>query len=90
MVAIDLVGIPFGRLTVVRADGKRNGEAAWLCECQCGTTITVRSWHLRSGHTQSCGCLGRELRKANGNRFFARMQAQPHRRRQDLASKEPA
>ncbi|ABI46114.1 bacteriophage protein homolog [Synechococcus sp. CC9311] len=29
---------------------------AWLCKCDCGGEIVVSGKHLRSGHTQSCGC----------------------------------
>jgi hypothetical protein len=34
----------------------------WLCRCACsGKEIEVPSYNLVSGHTQSCGCLKREL-----------------------------
>lgn len=29
----------------------------WICKCDCGNETIVQSSHLRSGHTQSCGCL---------------------------------
>jgi len=51
------VGAHFGRLTVLAYEGKR-------CRCRCGcpdaTEIWVSSTHLRTHHTQSCGCLQRE------------------------------
>ena len=28
----------------------------FLCRCRCGNKKTVQLWHLRSGHTTSCGC----------------------------------
>lgn len=35
--AIDLTGQTFGKLTVLRQDGKKpNGEYVWLCQCECG------------------------------------------------------
>ena len=63
---VDLVGFPFGRLTVIKRAGSRktpNGtnQALWLCKCLCGREVTVRGSNLRSGHSQSCGCLSREL-----------------------------
>lgn len=60
--AIDLTGRKFGRLTVMRRDGVAiNGNALWLCQCECGNVCTVNSYNLRSGVTKSCGCLSREL-----------------------------
>lgn len=53
-----LVGVRFGRLVVVERAGKTNwNELLWLCRCECGSTPTVRGKNLRSGQTQSCGCL---------------------------------
>ena len=53
---IDITGLTFGRLTAVyRIPG------AWKCRCVCGSSVVVQSWKLRHGHTQSCGCLQREL-----------------------------
>ena len=57
---IDLMGQQFGRLTVVRMDGKKGNHAAWHCLCLCGQTVRVTSNNLRAGVTQSCGCLNRE------------------------------
>lgn len=57
---LDLTDQQFGRLRAVRLDGKKGCHAAWLCECQCGQTVRVTSSNLRSGTTQSCGCLNRE------------------------------
>lgn len=59
---IDLTGHVFGRLTVVaRAKNNMHRLATWVCECTCGNTVTVNGQMLRSGRTQSCGCLKREL-----------------------------
>jgi hypothetical protein len=58
----DLTGQKFNRLTVITDSGKRlYGIALWLCKCECGKETTVRSDHLRSGATKSCGCLHREV-----------------------------
>lgn len=34
---IDLAGMQFGRLSVVRrAQGNKDGRAMWVCLCECG------------------------------------------------------
>lgn len=59
---IDLTGKKFGRLTVVkRADNDKNGSPRWQCKCDCGKFVSVYGSSLRSGETQSCGCLNREI-----------------------------
>lgn len=59
----NLIGQKFGRLTVVtRTDNyvTPNGtqHSRWLCRCECGNPdlIIVTGTHLKTGHTQSCGC----------------------------------
>lgn len=54
---LDLEGEHFGRLIVLGFIGRRHQRYAWLCQCECGKTSVVTTTHLRSGHTQSCGCL---------------------------------
>ena len=63
---IDLTGQTFGRLIVIREAGRKNGHVAWLCKCDCGGEVVVTSDNLRSGHTQSCGCLQRERTTTHG------------------------
>ena len=64
--ALKLTGQRFGRLIVSKDAGSvvvgRKGQRARasLCQCDCGETVTVTNMHLRSGHTQSCGCLQRD------------------------------
>lgn len=59
---IDLTGQKFNRLTVVsRASNTKDGKARWLCKCDCGNETVVIGKCLRSGHTQSCGCLNKEI-----------------------------
>jgi hypothetical protein len=59
---IDLTGQTFGRLLVLeRSFHKASKRARWLCKCNCGNTLIVRSGELRSGGTKSCGCLREEL-----------------------------
>ena len=69
---IDLTGQKFGRLTVLKRATDHiqpNGKKViqWECECECidpnthtHPIVTVRTCNLRSGHTQSCGCLVKE------------------------------
>lgn len=59
----DLTGRVFGRLLVVRQNGKLGTGIAWLCVCDCGKTTTVRSQCLTEGQTQSCGCFKIEQHK---------------------------
>ena len=60
--ALDLIGQKFGRLTVIskaekhiQPSGQR--KTCWLCKCDCGNEIIIKGSDLKSGHTQSCGCL---------------------------------
>lgn len=64
MKAIDVSGERFGALVAIERTVLR-GRTAWVCQCDCGGTTTVRLSNLRSGNTSSCGC--RRV-KANKNR----------------------
>lgn len=57
---LDLTGQRFGRLIVVESMKTR-----WKCLCDCGNETFVDGGHLKSGHTQSCGCLSREISSKN-------------------------
>lgn len=63
MNVINITNQKFGRLTVIKRYGssEKRKEATWLCKCDCGNIIHVTSYHLRHGHTRSCGCLLREV-----------------------------
>ena len=57
----DLTGQKFGRLKVIeRVDNNKYGKAMWKCRCVCGNEVIVVGYHLRGGHTKSCGCLQKE------------------------------
>lgn len=63
----------FGRLTVLERSDDRivpsgRREPMWKCVCECGHAATVSGLHLRSGHTQSCGCMKRESLSATAYR----------------------
>jgi hypothetical protein len=53
---IDETGKRFGRLLVVRRVENKRTSAQWYCQCDCGGSTKTSGHHLRSGHTQSCGC----------------------------------
>lgn len=53
---IDLTGQRFGRLTVVKRVGTKNGSPTWLCSCDCGNEKIVIGRNLKSRNTTSCGC----------------------------------
>src|SRR5262249_56530870 len=49
---IDELGNKYSRLYVIAlADERINGQAAWICECQCGGSRVVRGNLLRKGIT---------------------------------------
>ena len=61
---IDLLGKRFGRLVVIKETDKRSHRnVVWQCRCDCGTICEIVGTSLRSGRTQSCGCLQRERTK---------------------------
>jgi hypothetical protein len=56
---INEIGNKYGKLTVIKkAPSRAIGGAMWLCKCDCGNTVIVSGNSLRTGNTQSCGCLG--------------------------------
>lgn len=58
----DLTGLRFGKLIVLKATGeRRNNSPMWLCQCDCGNTVSVRRTALIYKETQSCGCLRSDL-----------------------------
>lgn len=61
----NLIGKRYGRLTVIEITGKKahGKENVYLCKCDCGNTIEVRSGLLSQEKTKSCGCLYKETRK---------------------------
>lgn len=62
----DITGQKFGRLTVLRREGKNSSEqATWRCLCECGKETVVAGSTLRAGTVVSCGCYGAEARRAS-------------------------
>lgn len=60
MKLIDLSGQRFGRLQAIAVAERRGAKVYWRCRCDCGKSVAVIAAHLRSGHTQSCGCIVQE------------------------------
>lgn len=66
--APNLKGKRFGRLKVLDREGSdRRRNATWKCLCDCGDSVIVASRNLNNNHTQSCGCLKRELATTHGH-----------------------
>lgn len=63
---LDLTHQTFGKLTAIRRVDNRGRRTRWLCQCECGNETIVRTHNLRSGHTQSCGCLHIEVITKHG------------------------
>lgn len=64
---IDLTGQKFGRLIVLESAPNKGRRTQWKCLCDCGNECIVATDSLRSGRTQSCGCLHSE-QVANRNK----------------------
>lgn len=62
----DLTGMQFGRwLVLSRTEDRikpksKDHISMWKCQCVCGNQRIVSGENLKSGHSQSCGCLARE------------------------------
>lgn len=79
---IDLTGKSFGRLRVISYGGfvlqgvkKRVKVHRWNCICSCGRKAEVSGVNLRTGVTQSCGCLAVER---NGARTHGKTKTPTH------------
>lgn len=56
----NLEGKVFGKLLVQNLGNSLNGLTTWNCICDCGTKCIVRANNLKTGTTNSCGCLQKE------------------------------
>jgi hypothetical protein len=54
---INLTGQKFGKLTVIERTKNQGKHTVWVCKCECGNIVKVRSTNLITGNTKSCGCL---------------------------------
>lgn len=54
-VSPNLIGLKFGRLTVVSREGiHKSGAIKWRCKCDCGRKATPTTYALQRGLTQGC------------------------------------
>lgn len=51
---IPLIGLRFGALVPIARAGSQRRYAMWLCACDCGQQVTVRSDHLLYGVKKAC------------------------------------
>lgn len=85
--ANDLRHLRFGRLEVLYRCNppehiKNKSQTYWVCKCDCGKYVAVRTGALTSNGVQSCGCLQRE--KTLNNTWA---KDKPAYNRQDLKGK---
>jgi hypothetical protein len=66
---IDLTGLRFGRLIVVKrlGIGSQFYQPKWECKCDCGAICHTRSGELRYGQAKSCGCYNLEVHTKHGH-----------------------
>lgn len=67
---IDITGNRYGRLLVLELaeyviTDPNDSQMRWKCLCDCGNTKVIRSYTLRKGKVQSCGCLSKERTPSN-------------------------
>jgi len=70
MKRMNLEGERYGKLVAVKYTRRnpKNRMAFYICKCDCGNEAEVSHGNLRSGHTESCGCLTK--RKGEDNPKF--------------------
>lgn len=56
-----MINKKFGRLTVLKENGRKHNWKTYFCKCDCGNTCTCIGSFLRLGKTKSCGCLHKEI-----------------------------
>lgn len=59
----NIIGKKFGHLTAI-SPTKQGNVVKWLCQCDCGKKIYVRTAYLKSGRVKSCGCANFESAKS--------------------------
>lgn len=68
LLADEMVGKKYGRLTVLLMGARSKGKTTWFCRCECGNHKIVPGERLRnkSGRVRSCGCLRKGINKTHG------------------------
>ena len=59
------IGDRISRLTVIEKDS--TNKEKWICRCDCGNLKSIYESNLNRKHTESCGCLKKEIIKAGAN-----------------------
>lgn len=73
MKLIDLMGMRFGRLLVLR----KGAPKKWFCRCDCGVERDVTAAGLRAGIANSCGCVkGERIGNLNRKHMMSNTRAQ--------------
>lgn len=68
--ALELSGKRFGKLVALKRDGHIGTCVAWLCKCDCGNEVRVRTSSLMNGRTTKCpNCSNNQLIDLTGQRF---------------------
>jgi hypothetical protein len=81
---IDLTNQRFGRWSVLnRTANNKHGRPQWLCQCACGQQKIINGGSLKTGLSQSCGCLQKELitKRSINNKFSHRHGDATHKNR---------
>lgn len=63
----NLVGMRFGKLTVIEKVGRVNHANLWHCKCDCGNEVDCYQQNLERGSSTSCGCLRSYYAKKSRN-----------------------
>ncbi len=67
----DITGQRFGRIVaLLPIEERKDSKIQWKCICDCGNTPTICGKSLRTGNTNSCGCLQKEKARKNIIKFL--------------------
>jgi len=75
---LNILNERYGRLVVIAEAENIKKRTAWLCRCDCGNEVTVKTDSLRSGDTKSCGCLCDEIRRTKGRAKYSDLSKYSH------------
>ena len=59
----NIIGMRFGKLVVDEFLERKNYKDYYKCTCDCGKTVIVPYYNLKTGNTKSCGCLRYEQKR---------------------------
>jgi hypothetical protein len=66
---INIIGVKFNKLTVIKEHEKKNSskDCLYECLCDCGNIKITTSGALRNNLTQSCGCYNSNIKHGDWN-----------------------